>query len=61
MIKKLFDAKTVQNDFQHYRSIPFWSWNNKLEPEELKKQIREMKEVGLGGPKGRAGGHDGEQ
>lgn len=49
MIKKLFDAETVQNDFQHYRSIPFWSWNNKLEPEELKKQIREMKEVGLGG------------
>lgn len=49
MIKKLFDAETVQNDFQHYRAIPFWSWNNKLEPEELKKQIREMKEVGLGG------------
>ena len=49
MIKRLFDAETVRNDFQHYRSIPFWSWNNRLDPEELRRQIREMKEVGLGG------------
>ena len=49
MLEKLFDAETIKNDFRHYRSIPFWSWNNKLDPEELRKQIREMKEVGLGG------------
>lgn len=32
-----------------YRGIPFWSWNDKLEPEELRCQIREMKKAGLGG------------
>ncbi len=31
------------------RSIPFWSWNDKLEPEELRRQIREMKKQGIGG------------
>ena len=32
-----------------YRSIPFWSWNDELETEELKEQIRWMKEQGFGG------------
>ncbi|MDR6553667.1 glycosyl hydrolase [Paenibacillus qinlingensis] len=32
-----------------YRSTPFWSWNDKLEPEELRRQIGEMKRAGLGG------------
>ncbi len=32
-----------------YQSIPFWSWNDKLEPEELRRQIREMKKAGIGG------------
>ena len=32
-----------------YRSIPFWSWNDKLEKEELIRQIRWMKEQGFGG------------
>ncbi len=32
-----------------YRGIPFWSWNDRLEPEELRRQIREMKKAGLGG------------
>jgi len=32
-----------------YRSIPFWSWNDKLEKEELIGQIRWMKEQGFGG------------
>lgn len=31
------------------RSLPFWSWNAKLEPEEIRQQIREMKEKGIGG------------
>lgn len=34
---------------QEYRSIPFWSWNDKLEPAELKKQIHWMNENGIGG------------
>ena len=33
----------------HYRPSPFWSWNDELEPEELRRQIREMHEAGLGG------------
>lgn len=32
-----------------YRSAPFWSWNDRLEPEELRRQIREMKDAGIGG------------
>ena len=33
----------------NYRPVPFWSWNDKLEPEELRYQIREMHKAGLGG------------
>lgn len=40
-------------DFKHvpkeYRPIPFWSWNEKLEPEETREQIRQMDEAGIGG------------
>ncbi len=36
-------------DLTAYRSIPFWSWNDKLESEELRRQIRWMKEMGMGG------------
>ncbi len=32
-----------------YRSAPFWSLNDELEPEELKRQIRLMYEQGIGG------------
>ncbi len=32
-----------------FRGAPFWSWNAKLEPDELRRQIRLMKEMGLGG------------
>lgn len=32
-----------------YRPIPFWSWNEKLDPEELRRQVREMAAAGLGG------------
>ena len=32
-----------------YQSIPFWSWNDKLEPDELRRQIRWMKQNGMGG------------
>ncbi len=40
------DFKKVPNQ---YRPIPFWSWNEKLEPEETKRQIQMMHEVGIGG------------
>ncbi len=32
-----------------YKSIPFWSWNNSLDENELVKQIEEMKSAGIGG------------
>ncbi len=37
-----------QNAISH-GSIPFWSWNDKLEPEELRRQIRNMKNLGMKG------------
>ncbi len=41
--------KELENPSAEYRGHPFWSWNDKLDPEELRWQIREMKRVGLGG------------
>ena len=32
-----------------YRGKPFWAWNGKLEPDELRRQIRLLKRMGLGG------------
>jgi hypothetical protein len=32
-----------------YRGQPFWAWNGALEPAELRRQIRLMKRMGLGG------------
>ncbi len=32
-----------------YRGKPFWAWNGKLEPDELRRQIRVMHRMGLGG------------
>ena len=32
-----------------YRGVPFWSWNDELKVEELRRQIKEMDEKGLGG------------
>ncbi len=37
------------NPSNQFRPIPFWSWNDKLEKEELEQQIAEMKEAGVGG------------
>lgn len=34
---------------KEYRPIPFWSWNEKLDEEILKWQIREMNKAGIGG------------
>ena len=39
----------IEQDMPSYKSIPFWSWNDKLEETELRKQIREMHELDMGG------------
>ena len=41
--------KSLQNPPKKYRPAPFWSWNEKLDVEETKQQIRQMNEAGLGG------------
>ncbi len=32
-----------------YRPVPFWSWNEKLDTEETKRQVRIMNDAGMGG------------
>lgn len=32
-----------------YRSAPFWGWNDRLTPAELTRQLRDMKDKGMGG------------
>ena len=40
------DFKSIPNKF---KPIPFWSWNERLECEETKRQVRVMKDAGIGG------------
>ncbi len=39
--------KELNGDLTDYTSMPFWSWNNKLEIPELLRQIHEFKERGI--------------
>ncbi len=32
-----------------YRGAPFWSWNDRMEPDRLRRQIRSMRQAGMGG------------
>lgn len=41
--------KEFKNPSNQFRPIPFWSWNDALEKTELKDQISEMKQAGMGG------------
>ncbi|MBQ6922486.1 MAG: hypothetical protein IJQ66_05285, partial [Clostridia bacterium] len=41
--------KILEQEHKEYKSIPFWSWNNELEVDELLRQIDDMKSVGVGG------------
>lgn len=41
--------KRFENDLTEWKPIPFWSWNDKLEPEELCRQIDWMKRNEIGG------------
>lgn len=40
---------TFKNPGSAYRGKPFWAWNGKLDPQELRRQIRVMQRMGLGG------------
>jgi hypothetical protein len=39
----------LKNPPKKYRPAPFWSWNEKLNTEETRLQVRQMDEAGLGG------------
>ncbi len=47
MLKKLIH-ETKQNAIS-YGSLPFWSWNDRLEEGELRRQIRNMHDLGMNG------------
>ncbi|MFW5803058.1 MAG: glycosyl hydrolase [Verrucomicrobiota bacterium] len=47
MIQTTLD--TFRNPGAEFRGAPFWAWNGKLNPEELRRQIRIMHRMGLGG------------
>lgn len=38
-----------ENPPAYYRGAPFWAWNNRLDKEQLVKQISYFKEMGMGG------------
>lgn len=40
------DFKKIENK---YRPAPFWSWNERLDTEETKRQIKVMSDAGIGG------------
>ncbi|MCL1856596.1 MAG: hypothetical protein FWF84_03000 [Kiritimatiellaeota bacterium] len=40
---------SFQNPGSEFRGAPFWAWNGKLDAGVLRRQIRQMKEAGLGG------------
>lgn len=46
LIEKFQAAGTNGREF---RPVPFWAWNDKLEPAEIRWQIRQMKQAGFGG------------
>ena len=41
--------KNLKNPPNKYRPAPFWSWNEKLECDETRDQIRTMYNAGIGG------------
>ncbi|HZJ57819.1 MAG TPA: glycosyl hydrolase, partial [Clostridia bacterium] len=45
----MIDYGRFKNCPMGYRSAPFWSWNHRLETDEIIRQIRQMNEQGIGG------------
>lgn len=43
------DRKQLKNPPKKYRPIPFWSWNERLDTGETKRQIGVMDKAGMGG------------
>jgi len=47
--KTRMDLSEFKNPEKRYRPSPFWSWNDHLDPEELRWQVREFADKGFGG------------
>ena len=47
--EKELDMALFRNPPKEYRAAPFWSWNSKLVPEILEKEIEAMAKMGFGG------------
>jgi hypothetical protein len=43
------DLELFQNPTAEYRGTPFWSWNSKLDRDQLMRQIDVLKAMGMGG------------
>ena len=41
--------RKFQNPAREYRGTPFWSWNAEMTPEEVRRQVSEVYEQGVGG------------
>ena len=41
-----FSLEDFKNPPAAYRIVPFWSWNETMEPAEVRRQLRLMKEAG---------------
>ena len=39
----------IKNNKKSFGGLPFWSWNDKLDEKELRRQINNMKDIGLNG------------
>ncbi|KAH7400177.1 hypothetical protein BKA64DRAFT_671303 [Cadophora sp. MPI-SDFR-AT-0126] len=44
-----FSKKLFENPTSEYRGCPLWAWNTKLEKEQLKRQIDNFADMGMGG------------
>lgn len=44
-----FSAELFKHPTSEYRGCPLWSWNNKLNKEQLLRQIDNFGDMGLGG------------
>lgn len=45
----MLERDKFRNPPGEYRSCPLWSWNDELKEPELRRQVREMARVGMGG------------
>ena len=46
-LKRLYAA--LPHPDHRYRSLPFWAWNDRLDPAELRRQMEDMRDKGIGG------------